>query len=189
MRAAVTVGLIVVAGALAGGCRWNTDPQDYTSAVAQPTPDDLRSPPEAQPHACTEEGFTLVVGPEPGCTGIEGIAGAAGLGSDSVFFHDPFLPRSLSTVSATTPIRVVHRGDRVADVEAVVRCRPFFNDAREALLLVHRDRCDEAEQAVATDCGFGGRFDETLHGAGVLELRFAGEGALLDVRACVRPDP
>ena len=189
MRAAVTVGLLVVASALAGGCRWNTDPQDYSSAVAQPTPDDLRLPPEAQPHACTEEGFTIVVGPERGCAGIEGIAGAAGLGSESVFFRDPFVPRDLSTVSATTPIRIVQRGDGVADVEAVVRCRPFFNDAREALLLVHRDRCDAAEEVVATDCGFGGRFDETLRGEGVLELRFAGEGALLDVRACVRPDP
>ncbi|MEZ4340056.1 MAG: hypothetical protein R3B82_25830 [Sandaracinaceae bacterium] len=180
----MTAGTLALASALVGGCRWSTDPAVFTSSVAQPTPADIADPPEQQPLVCTDEGFTVVVGPEPGCAGLEGIPGIGRIRSDELFS-----PELISGDRPTTPIRIVQRGAGVADVEVVVRCRPFFNDARIAALFLHRDRCDVAEQVVANDCGFGGRFDDTLRGDQIRELRLAGEGAVVDVRACVRLDP
>ncbi|MBX3274858.1 MAG: hypothetical protein KF729_31630 [Sandaracinaceae bacterium] len=189
MRSLATLGWILCAGALAGGCRWPVAPEAYSSAVAHPETAGFPDPPEAVGLTCTREGFTVVVGPEPGCAAIEGIAGGGEVRFESLFTDDPFSRSRVSVPASATPIRVVRAGDRLTDVEVIVRCRPFFNDARQALLLAHRSTCAVADQVIATDCGFGGRFDETLDADGLLELWLGGDGAVVDVRACVRPDP
>ncbi len=190
MRVVAALGSLLFASTVATGCRWSTEVHEYASGIAQPTEADRLDPPEEQPLACTDEGFTVVVGPEPGCAMLEGIAGGGVVASEDFFRHDPVAPMAFATRQSATPIRILSRSARVTDVEVVLRCRPFFNDARSALLFRHEDpTCETTELILATDCGFGGRFDDTLHGAAALELRLAGDGIVADVRACVRPDP
>lgn len=166
---------------LLAGCRWPTSPDPYTSDIAQPTEADRANPPEHQAMACTDEGFTLVVGPDPGCVAIDGIAGRGV--ADAFFFGDGELREG------GTQLRVIVRGARAVDVEVVARCRPFFNDVPLFQLVRYEFSCAQ-RTVLANDCSFGtARFEDTLSSEDGMELLLFGEGAEVDFHACARLDP
>lgn len=166
------------------GCRWPAEAQPYTSEVAQPTEEDRVDPPEHRALECTDEGFTVIVGPDPGCASIEGIFGR---GTAQTRFGSRMTPEGEGT-----PLRVVRRGDRTVDVELAIRCRPFFNDTIAVEVReIDASRCSFETPPFFHDCALVPRFEATLLGtdADVLELELLGEGALADLHACARPDP
>lgn len=173
----------MIAMIVLGGCRWPVTEQPYASDVAQPTEADLANPPETRALACTDSGFTLVVGPDPGCASLEGIFGRGTLRPGSI----PFAPPP----GIGTPLRVVRRGDRVVDVEVAIRCREFFNDAPDVdVRTLFAASCrPDVTSTFQNSCLFSPRFEATLRDSDVLELELVGEGAVADFHACARPDP
>ncbi len=162
-------------------CNWPVAEQPYTSAIAQPTEEDAIDPPETRALACTDEGFTLVLGPDPGCVGIDGIFGRGIVDVTRVI-----------TAGEGTPVRVIRRGSRIVDIEVVVRCRPFFNDAAEQLIVSFAPafNCEGSAVSFPRDCRFDvGPIQTTLIDEDVLELGVIGEGVEVDFHACARPDP
>lgn len=186
-------GILIVALACAlGGCRWPPEaPGPYTSAIAEPTAEDAENPPEHLPLACTDAGYTLVLGPGPGCAALEDLAASGRVLRPDVS-RGPF--GGDSDVSGEgTALRVIRRGGHTVDVEVVVRCRPFYNDDRNVALFRERaPDCSTARAQLASlECEPNGTpFQQTL-GAGEesMELMLFGEGALVDFRACTRSDP
>jgi hypothetical protein len=179
-------GIVIVACASAlAGCRWPAEdnPQPYTSDIAQPMAADREEPPEASALPCTDEGFTLVVGPEPGCASIDGIVGRGRI--DAFGFESP-------PPEEGTPLRVIRRGTRAADVEVIVHCRPFFNDATQfdLVTLGSAGSCFSTGLGGRTRCDFvSGPIEMTLSDLSVLELVLHGEGVMVDLHACTRTDP